>query len=73
MSATLNQLQQFVKHSRRGHKSPSEKLMGLIFERATTALLGHFSPDALAALGEQALAFLTGPGELKVRVYNPTL
>jgi glutamate dehydrogenase len=73
MPATLNQLQQFVKHSRRGQRSPSERLMGLIFERATPALLGHFTPDALAALGEQALAFLTGPGELKVRVYNPTL
>src|SRR5687767_12681097 len=73
MSATLNQLQQFVKHSRRGRKSLSEKLMGLIFERATPALLGHFTPDALSALGEQALAFLNEPGELKVRVYNPTL
>ncbi len=73
MSATLNQLQQFVKHSRRGWRSPSEKLMGLIFERAAPALLGHFTPDALSALGEQALAFLNEPGELKVRVYNPTL
>ncbi len=73
MPATLNQLQQFVKHSRRSRTSPSERLVGLLFERATPSLLEHFSPEALSALGGGALSFLEGAAELKVRAYNPTL
>jgi glutamate dehydrogenase len=71
--ATLNQLQQFVKHSQRSTRRPSERLVGLLFERAAPGLLEHFSPEALSALGRGALSFLEGAAELRVRVYNPTL
>ena len=71
MPATLNQLQQFVKYSRRSRTSLSERLVGLLFERAAPGLLEHFSPDGLSRLGEQALGFLGDPAEVKVRVYNP--
>ncbi len=76
MPATLNQLQQFIKYSRRGRTSLAERLVGLLFERAAPGLLEHFSPEGLTRLGEQALELLNDPAQvsaqIRVRVYNPT-
>ena len=73
MPATLNQLQQLISHSRRSQNAPFKRLLGILFERATPELLAHFTPDGLEALGRSAEAFLAQPGEVKVRVYNPTV
>ena len=73
MPATLNQLQGFINHSKRSRTSLSERLLGLLFERATPDLLESFKLGGLEALGKEAFAFLSEPGELKVRVYNPSV
>ncbi len=72
MPATLNQLQGFINHSKRS-RTLSERLLGILFERAAPGLLECFKLDGLEALGKEALAFLREPGELKVRVYNPSV
>jgi len=70
--ATLNQLQGFISHSK-NRNSLSERLLGILFERATPGLLEDFKLGGLEALGKEAFAFLAEPGELKVRVYNPSV
>ncbi len=71
MPATLNQLQGFIDHSKRS-RTLSKRFLGLFFDRATPALLETFKLGGLEALGREALAFLSNPDEVKVRVYNPS-
>lgn len=73
MPATLNQLQQFINHSKRSRTSLSKRLLGTVFNRARPDLLEHFSPEELEALGRGAVTFLGDQGEPKVRVYNPSV
>ena len=72
MPATLNQLQGFINHSKQS-RTLAERLLGVMFERATPDLLEHFNLAGLEALGKEAFTFLSEPAELKVRVYNPTV
>ncbi len=73
MPATLNHIQTYLKHARRQPRSPSETLLGLVFERAAPELLALFTPESLSALARSALSFLAEPGEIKVRAYAPDL
>jgi glutamate dehydrogenase len=75
MPATQNQLQAFVAQSR-GAKALEQQLVGLLFEGAAPELLEAFSAESLTALGRRARAFIdvrAHPGEVRLRVYNPSL
>ena len=74
MPATLNQLQQFIKRNRQGADDPLETFVGFLFEKASPDLLETFDTESLLAVGKGALAFMQDkpPGEVRVRVYNPS-
>ena len=70
---TLNYIQTYLKHVRRQPRTLSETLLGIVFERAAPELLTSLTPEYLEALARSALLFLSKPGEISVRVYNPDL
>ncbi len=72
MSVTLKQLQRRIDVTDGAEKGLLKEFAELIFNKASREFLSEFEPETLMAAAVGALRFIE-PGEVRVRVYNPTL
>ena len=72
MSVTLKQLQRRIDVTDGDERGLLKELAELIFNKASREFLSEFEPETLMAVAVGALRFIE-PGEVRVRVYNPTL
>ena len=72
MPATIKQLQRQIEVSSGTDKELLKSFAELLFGKASREFLGEFDPEALMAVAVGALRFIA-PGEMRVRVYNPTV